>query len=307
MYSFCEASFQIREGDDESVITLSAQQPNSESESDASPNNRDHVQVSEVVRGDGSALPPLIILASNHAHQAWSEGLEAHVSLFVSDTGCCSVENPICRWIRHFDHHSSLRQKGEYRLLLMTKYRTHTSREFLSYCEERKIILLFLNHHTGYLVDPLGKILQNATEGASQAVCQNLTKEEFLSSIVSIRHAALTSSAILSGFRDTGLIPYCPDIVLDKLREERPATPVNSSSPASCHRPWATPKTPQQFTEYQERLTNLVPGSDYYNEGISKLLKGSLAQSHLLEGLKAEFGRRTSSITDATSPCSDGN
>lgn len=150
----------------------------------------------------------------------------------------------------------------------------------------------------------MDEILRNAPEDALRVYPQNLTKEEFLSSVILVRQAIFRNSAILSAFQETGLIPYSPDIVFDKLREERPVTPVSSSPSTSFEKPWATPKTSQQFMEYQERLANLEPGSDYYNEGISKLLKGSLAQSHLLEGLKTEFERR-SKVALQNNECED--
>lgn len=141
-YSYCEANFEIGAENDQWVIRLNPNLDN-KGESDASSNNCEHVRVSEVVSGDGSVLPPLIIPTSSQAHQSWAEGLESRVSLVVSDGGCCSIENPSCRWFRHFDHHSFHRQKGEYRLFLMPNHDTHSSPEFLSYCEEKKIILLF--------------------------------------------------------------------------------------------------------------------------------------------------------------------
>ena len=59
------------------------------------------------------------------------------------------------QWIQHFNKHSKKTQKGAYRLLIFDGYGSHTTKEFLEYCEFNNIIPLALPSHTTHLLQPL--------------------------------------------------------------------------------------------------------------------------------------------------------
>ena len=54
---------------------------------------------------------------------------------------------------------------------------------------------------------------------ATRTGCTNFDKTEFLASLGRIRLQAFKETSILSGFRKTGIVPYDPQIVLEKLQE----------------------------------------------------------------------------------------
>jgi hypothetical protein len=55
--------------------------------------------------------------------------------------------------------------------------------------------------------------------------CVDYDKAEFLDAIDDIRSQTFKPSTILSAFRQTGLVPYNPDVVLAKMREAACYTP----------------------------------------------------------------------------------
>ena len=57
----------------------------------------------------------------------------------------------------------------------------------------------------------------------------DFNKLEFLKVLGSIRQKALKPSTILSAFKETGLIPYRPGKVVDKLREKEKEKEVSGT------------------------------------------------------------------------------
>ena len=89
----------------------------------------------------------------------------------------------------------------------------------------------------------------------SKAVdCSDFNKTKFLAAITSIQTKTFRSSTIRSAFRQTGLIPYCPEQVLEKLQEFEPlSTPqetVPISEPSPTNPP--LPRTPQTIRTLQQ-------------------------------------------------------
>jgi hypothetical protein len=58
-----------------------------------------------------------------------------------------------------------------------------------------------------------------AVDYASRTGCGDFNKLEFLTAISSIRQQTFKKNSILSSFRQCGLIPYCPSIMLTKVQK----------------------------------------------------------------------------------------
>jgi len=117
-----------------------------------------------------------------------------------------------------------------HRILLLDRYGSHCTKEFIDYCDENKIIPFCLPPHSTNLLQPLDVVVLQplkhfhvgTLEQATRTGCSDFNKIEFLAAIDSIRVQAFKHSSILSAFRKCGLIPYAPSIVLSKLRESTP-------------------------------------------------------------------------------------
>ncbi len=156
-------------------------------------------------------------------------------------------------WIQHFDRYSAKRQHGAFRLLLIDSYTSHTTYEFVQYCNEHNIIPfacrsiqhIFFSHWTFVLFQPYKHYHSEAVENATRTGCTEFTKMEFLAALSSIRGKTFKSSSIVSAFRKTDLVPYDPQVVLAKLRENRPPEQPKTPTPEPPGSPLAitTPLT----------------------------------------------------------------
>jgi hypothetical protein len=61
--------------------------------------------------------------------------------------------------LRHFESHSSKRQVGEHRLLIIDGYEYHCTLEFIQFCQEHKILPFNLPPHTMHILQPLDVVL----------------------------------------------------------------------------------------------------------------------------------------------------
>ncbi len=75
------------------------------------------------------------------------------------------------RWLKHFDRFSQKHQQRAWRLLVMNDYESHHTREFLSYCEDHKIISFDLSSHITHLLQSLDvSVFQSLKHWHSKAV-----------------------------------------------------------------------------------------------------------------------------------------
>jgi hypothetical protein len=119
-----------------------------------------YVTVIECVSAGQDVIPPMVILAGKNVLEVWvtNTDLPGNFSLAVSDSGYANDELSL-RWLEHFEHHSALRQQGEYRLLILNGYVSHCTVEFIQYCEAHKIIPFCLPPHTTHILQPLDVVL----------------------------------------------------------------------------------------------------------------------------------------------------
>ena len=155
-YNMDETGFRTGIGRDQWIITRDLKRISYI----ASSTIRDLISAIEAVSADGEVLPAMLILAGIVHQEAWyrETGLEDDTLIAVSETGYNNDELAM-HWLRHFDRFSALRQIGAYRLLLFDGYESHGTREFLEYCEKKKIIPFCLPPHTTHLLQPLDVVL----------------------------------------------------------------------------------------------------------------------------------------------------
>jgi hypothetical protein len=114
-----------------------------------------------------------------------------------------------------------------------------------------------------------------AVDAATRTGCTSFNKVEFLAAIDSIRRQTFKRTTIRSGWQKTGLVPYNPEVVLQKLREMEinkfeaiPATPPQSATKRnrnnSPSRNLSPIKTYRQFCDHLRWLVRIE------EEGISR-------------------------------------
>jgi hypothetical protein len=121
-----------------------------------------------------------------------------------------------------------------------------------------------------------------AIDDATRTGCTSFNKVEFLAAIESIRAKTFTKRTIRRGWQETGLIPYKPDVVLDKLRRDefqhalqRPATPSTPPLLSSSPRLMETPHT---IRTLKKNVDFLLEDPDLPDH-VRKTLFGGLTQA----------------------------
>jgi hypothetical protein len=115
----------------------------------------------ETISGDGTILPLILILPGILHQEDWytKTDLDDDALVAVSETGYVNDELSL-EWLRHFERYSARRQVGVYRLLLLDGYGSHCTMEFITFCDDHKIIPFCLPpHSTTQLLQPLDVVV----------------------------------------------------------------------------------------------------------------------------------------------------
>ena len=135
------------------------------------PDNRESLTGIECISGGGKDIPPMLIMTGVQILAPhFNNDLADDMLVTTSETGY-SNDWISLRWLEHFDRFSQKHQQGAWRLLVMDGYGSHRTREFLSYCEDHKIIPFGLPSHTTHLLQPLDvSVFQPLKHWHSEAV-----------------------------------------------------------------------------------------------------------------------------------------
>ncbi|KGQ02871.1 hypothetical protein BBAD15_g11910 [Beauveria bassiana D1-5] len=289
-----ESGFRIGVSKDELVITKSRHK-----QYFASPENRESATVIEAISAAGAFIPAFVIVAGKQQMGRWySDELYAAMKVSVTSSGYTNDEITF-KWLQHFQSHSIKCQVGAKRLLILDGHGSHHTIEFIKYCEDSGIIPFGMPPHLTHLLQPLDVVIfqplkYHYQRGLDVVIRDGITtigKLEFLQLIQKAREKTLRSSLIISAFRNTGIYPYNPLVVLQQLQQpNRARTPSpqplwhnNGSSPFN------TPYTLRQADKLANQVTEALQNSPLDAELTGKLqalIKGSLyhaTTSHQLQ------------------------
>lgn len=246
----------------------------------------------------------IILNATSHWEHWFPSGLDDHYLVGVSDSGYSNDKLGL-KWIKDFDRFTIKRMRGQYRLILFDGHESHTTYEFISFCNEKKIIPFCLPPHTTHFLQPLDvAIFQPYKHWHAQEVdepartgCMEFTRVEFLDSLKQIRQKTFKENTILRGWRVTGLIPYNPGPILaqlqyeneireEKRREDRQTLSAQSSSIIE------TSKTIRTITRYSQKILDGPELHSRFEEHLEAFIKGSVAMAHLAEELKQDLSKQ---------------
>jgi DDE superfamily endonuclease len=263
--------------------------------------NRQHVTVVECVQADGSIIPPMVIIpGKRHLERMFPDGLQDDVLMAVSDTGYNNDDLSLA-WLHHYDQHTKNRRQGFWRLLIFDGFGSHLLIDFIRYCWDNHIIPLVLPPHATHLMQPLDVVIfqpykhyhSEALDRAIRIGFDEFTVQDFLQELHGIRKQTFKTSTVISSFRATGLIPYDPAVVLDKLMSvpdqddwmyetcdtglDLDITPDEES--------WLTDQiTPQNVRQFEvaqadiyRSMMNLTGEFEDFRYQLGKFMKGALA------------------------------
>lgn len=224
IYNFDETRFRARVGKDQWLITKDDTSTRLVLED---PDNEEYITSIECVGGGGDVIPNMLILSGKqHSEKCFEEkDLENSMSFAVRDPGYSNDKIGV-QWLEHFDECTRKKCKGAWRMLIMDGASIHTNEEFVRVCYSKNILPFRLPPHTTHLLQPLDVVCSQLLKQYSSATIDTAaqdgdcgsSKVELLARINSIRSQAFKMNTICESFRQTGLIPFNPEIVMQKLR-----------------------------------------------------------------------------------------
>ena len=202
---------------------------------------------------------------------------DGNTAIATSDSG---YSNDILSflWIQHFNLQTRDKKKGKYRLLLLDGYESHLSLEFITYCEQNKIVVLRLPPHSTHFLQPLDVVIfQQWKHWHSEVVDYSIrhgvgqfNKQSFFAYLEQIRKKTFTKKSIYSSFRRCGYIPFMPRVVLEEIQvneeelqaqenpqRELPEKSINSD----LNEVWSSPSTHIKLKQQASATLDLLRSS----------------------------------------------
>jgi hypothetical protein len=221
------------------------------------PGNREWVTAIEAVSSTGWALPSYVIFkATKYSQEGWFETLSDDWRINISDNGWTTDKIGMDWLINHFIPLTNGRTVGRYRMLILDGHGSHLTAEFDRTCTENNIIPVCMPPHSSHLLQPLDvscfAVLKRQygqlVEQRMRLGFNHIDKIDFLTAFPEARTMAYRAETIRNGFAATGLVPFDPDQVYQKLtvqlRTPTPPPSRSSNTQSSCLQ---TPQNPRQF------------------------------------------------------------
>ncbi len=261
----------------------------------------------------------MIIIAGVNILEKWGHNdLAEDILLATSESGY-SNDNLALEWLQHFDFHSQKTQIGAKRLLIMDGFGSHMTYKFWLYAKNNDIVLFRLPAHSTHLTQPLDVGLfqpfkhyhTEAIDGAVRAGNVEFDKLDFLAAFQKIWSQTFTESTIRSAWKNTGLIPYNPQVVLSKIAaiqaSTRSVTPPYQP-PVFAH----TPHTAEEVIAHGKKLQSTMRNLNIVDEGfqvhVDRFIKGSITSAHTRQLSERDLmATRQEAISKATQKKLSGN
>ncbi|OAQ99520.1 hypothetical protein LLEC1_05927, partial [Akanthomyces lecanii] len=280
-----ESGFRIGVGKDQLIITKRHHKHYF-----SSPENRESATVIEAISAGGSFIPAFVILSGKQHMARWySKGLDGKMKISVTSTGYTNDEITF-NWLEHFEEHTKKQQVGAWRLLILDGHGSHHTIEFIQYCRDHGIIPFGMPAHLTHILQPLDVVIfqplkhyyRKNLDIILRDGIANISKPEFLYLIQKSREQTLQHSSILSAFRNTGIWPFDPLVVLRKVTAKRG---LRTPSPLLTNKVTENSGSPEFDTPYTCRQANLL-ADDVTKELLDSPLAPALTQKlqNLIKG-----------------------
>ena len=237
----------------------------------------------------------MFILSGIQQLAPWfNNDLDNNVVITVLDTGFNNDWISL-QWIQHFEKFSARKQQGAWRLLLLDSFGSHHIYEVVKFCEDHKIIPFSMPSHTTHLLQPLDVgVFQplkhwhlEAVNDAVQNGDETFSKVEFLHVLNTFQGKAFKPTTICSAWEKTGLIPYNPGLVVDKVRQQVP--PPRAATPPPQNTWLFLDQTPRTIKDLPESMFNQIASRHLPEELLptwSKFAKGVVVMAQKEELLE---------------------
>jgi hypothetical protein len=210
--------------------------------------SRDWLTVAATICADGTALAPLLIYQSDAGtiQDSWLRDFdpEEQDCFFSSSPSGWTSDEIGSKWLQElFDTRTAAKARRNWRLLFVDGHGSHVTTEFLQKALEKKILVVIYPPHTTHRLQPLDvgcfaplatyysqslESFSNSSEGLTR-----MSQKEFFGVFWPAWQKAFTEANIKSSWKKTGLVPWCPAVVLDRLKQQPSATEARPREPSS--------------------------------------------------------------------------
>lgn len=290
IYNFDETGFLMGMLSHAKVVTTSDRRGRPRTKQ---PGNREWVSVIQGVCADGWAIPPYIIVKGKYHLLSWYTNgqFPPEWRVHPSENGWTTNEIGL-DWLQHFENCTKDRTRAGFRLLILDGHNSHKSTEFDDYCKEKNIIALCMPPHSSHELQPLDvgcfsplKVAYGKEiEKMMRMQITHITKDDFFPAFKAAFFASMGEQNVQAGFRQAGIVPLDPQVVISRL-DFKPKTPSPPMSRPGSQGSWdlKTPTTAleavRSSTSLKKRIkshqdsspTTLYKVVDLQAKGISKL------------------------------------
>ena len=225
--------------------------------------NREWVTLLAAICGDGTHLPPGIIFpAAGRAVQAdWVHEIDPrkHSIHFTTSINGWTSNDLGLTWLEQvFDRYTKGKARRRWRLLIIDGHGSHVTKDFISYCDSHKILLMVFPPHATHTLQPLDVVCfkplaQNYTKELDQHNFDTqgkapVKKSDFFSLFWPAWVNTFTKKLVLTAFETTGIHPPNANVILSRFRTPSPPiirTPPEQTGPqaASTEPNWLKAKS----------------------------------------------------------------
>jgi len=279
--------------------------------------SREWITIVATICADGTVLPPLLIFDSTTGsiQDSWVQDFNSndHQAWFTSSSSGWTSDEIGFKWLEGlFNKETHDKARRNWRLLFVDGHGSHVTLKFLEWAQQHKILVAVYPPHSTHRLQPLdvgcfaplatyySQLLEKQTrlsEGQTR-----MSKRDFFRCFYPAWQQAFTEKNVVSSWHKTGLVPFDPPLVLDKLRprHQRQVTPREPSRGPSSSPPvhWDSPsgrkklkafinKTVDQKTKKViKRLSDDLQGKK------AELTLERLAKEKAMEALRHEKKKR---------------
>ena len=186
----------------------------------------------------------------------------------------------------------------------MDGHESHMHLDFLNYATKHNIQLFVFPPHTTHLLQPLNVgIFQPFkhwhADGVDKAMRAGLTtfdKLDFFNLFPEMKKKTMLPRTISHAWRNTGLIPYNPSVILDKIiaKQQRELEKTPPPPPISPFK--RTPHGYREVLDFADQLSTIskkTPLPSDFRLALNRYLKGSSASAMSRELMEKELDQAT--------------
>ena len=230
------------------------------------PGDREWVTTIECINSTGWLVPLTIIFKGKRYIEEWFEDLSIpHAWRIEVSDNRWTTDMIGLHWLQKcFIPAIQRRRRGGYILLILDGHGSHLTPASDNICKDNNIIPICMPPHSSHLLQPLDvgcfgplkRVYGSLIEQKARLGFNHIDKLDFLKAYPEAHKKVFTTENIQSGFRATGLLPFLPAAVLDKLQLKL-STPIPPPSRGTASIPSSQLCTPYTVCQVYRKASSV--------------------------------------------------